>query len=167
MISLRGNTLFRAQFKSDAGHCRESSALSLEFRRKLTFVGFHVSSQVAGQGEFLVAQFAGVRLVAWKDRCKIDSSLKLVIFGRCCSGLIQTSPLIPPLKWLSSMQPLRELTGVQEEMILQIGVFRESSGANVTLERPWSAVNVHVRLEVTWCWERLGAQTALMGLLLQ
>lgn len=38
------------------------------------------------------------------------------------------------------------LTGVQEQVVFQIGVFAESSVANVTFERPRTVVYVHVRL---------------------
>lgn len=51
-------------------------------------------------------------------------------------------------------------------MILQVGLFRESPRANVTLEGPRATVHVHVRLEITGRRERLGAQAALVWLLL-
>lgn len=51
-------------------------------------------------------------------------------------------------------------------MILQVGLFGESAGTDVALEGPRAAVHVHVRLEITGRWERLGAKAALVGLLL-
>ena len=59
-----------------------------------------------------------------------------------------------------------ELTGMQEQMVLQVGVLREPSRADVTLVRPGSAVDVHVGLEVPWSRERLGAEAAFVGFFL-
>lgn len=58
-------------------------------------------------------------------------------------------------------------TCVQKEVIFQIGVLGKTAGADVALERPRAAVHVHVRLEIAGRWERLGAQIALVRLLLQ
>jgi hypothetical protein len=52
-------------------------------------------------------------------------------------------------------------------VVLEVGVFAEPPVADVALEWPGPVVNVHVRLEVPWRREGLGAQTALVGLLLQ
>ena len=52
-------------------------------------------------------------------------------------------------------------------MILQVGVFAESSVADVAFEGPGPIVDIHVRLEVSGCRERLGAQSAFVWLLLQ
>lgn len=58
-------------------------------------------------------------------------------------------------------------TCVQEEVIFQIGVLGKASGADVAFERPRSAVHVHMGLEIAGRRERLGAQIALVRLLLQ
>ena len=52
-------------------------------------------------------------------------------------------------------------------MILEVGVFAEAAAADVALERPRSAVHVHVRLEVARSRERLGAKCALVRFLLR
>jgi hypothetical protein len=59
------------------------------------------------------------------------------------------------------------LTCVQEQVVLEIGVFAETPVADMALEGPGPIVDVHMRFEVSWCRERLGAQTTLMGLFLQ
>lgn len=58
------------------------------------------------------------------------------------------------------------LTGVEEEMILKVRLLAEASRADLTLKRPRSAVNVHVRAEIAGCRERLGAETAFVWLFL-
>lgn len=58
-------------------------------------------------------------------------------------------------------------TCVQEQVVLEVGVFAEAPVADVAFERPRAVVDVHVRLEVARRRERLGAQTALVGLLLE
>ena len=52
-------------------------------------------------------------------------------------------------------------------MVLEVGVLTEAPVTHVTLIRPRPIVNVHVRLEVAWCRERLGTQGALVGLVLE
>jgi len=39
---------------------------------------------------------------------------------------------------------LSGLTGVEEQVVLEVGVFAETSTANVTFEGPRTAVHVHV-----------------------
>lgn len=56
---------------------------------------------------------------------------------------------------------------MQKEVIFQIGVLGKASGADVAFEWPRAAVHVHVRLEIAGRGERLGAQIALVRLLLQ
>ncbi len=51
-------------------------------------------------------------------------------------------------------------------MVLEVGVFAETAGADVTLERPRAAVHVHVRFQISRRRERLGTQGALVRLLL-
>lgn len=51
-------------------------------------------------------------------------------------------------------------------MVLEIGVFTESSVAEVTLEWPGSAVYVHVTLQISRGRKRLGTQLTLVRLLL-
>lgn len=52
-------------------------------------------------------------------------------------------------------------------MVLEIRVFAETAVADVTLEGPGAVMDVHVRLEVSGRGEGLGAQTALVRLLLK
>jgi len=52
-------------------------------------------------------------------------------------------------------------------VVLEIGVFAETAVADVTLEGPRAVVHIHVRLEVAGRRERLGAQLALVRLLLR
>jgi len=47
--------------------------------RVLTLVGFHVRSQVAGQGEFLLAEFAGVRFVPYNRKSNKSELVKFFI----------------------------------------------------------------------------------------
>lgn len=56
---------------------------------------------------------------------------------------------------------------MQKQVILQVGVLAKPSIADVAFEGPRPIVNVHVRFEVPRCGERLGAQSAFVGLLLQ
>lgn len=58
------------------------------------------------------------------------------------------------------------LTGVEEQVVLEVGVFAETARADVTLERPRAAVHVHVRFQISRRRERLGTQGALVRLLL-
>ena len=58
------------------------------------------------------------------------------------------------------------LTCVQEEVILQVRLLGEASGADVTLERPGPVVDVHVRLEITRRREGLGAEAAFVWFVL-
>lgn len=51
-------------------------------------------------------------------------------------------------------------------MVLEVGLLGEAAGADVAFEGPRATVHVHVRLEITGRGERLGAQAALVGLLL-
>lgn len=43
---------------------------------------------------------------------------------------------------------VRRLTGVQEEVVFEIGVFGEAPAADVALEGPGAAVHVHVGPQV-------------------
>jgi len=52
-------------------------------------------------------------------------------------------------------------------VILEIGLFAESSMADVALERPGASVDVGVRLEIAGRRERLGTHRALVRLLLR
>jgi len=81
-----------------------------------SFVGFHVGSEIAGEGEFLVAQLACMRLVS-------------------C---------------------------VEEKVIFEVGVFGETSGADIAPKWPRSIVDVHVGLEVSRCREGFGTEAALV-----
>lgn len=55
---------------------------------------------------------------------------------------------------------------MQEEVILQVRLFGEASGADVALEGPRTVVDVHVRLEITGRREGLGAEAALVRFVL-
>lgn len=55
---------------------------------------------------------------------------------------------------------------MQEQVVLEVRVLAEAARADVALERPRAAVHVHVRLEVARRREGLGAQGALVRLLL-
>ena len=55
---------------------------------------------------------------------------------------------------------------MQEEVVLEVGLLAEAPVTDVTAEGPGAAVDVHVTPQVTRRGERLGAQRALMGLLL-
>ena len=61
---------------------------------------------------------------------------------------------------------LSGLTGVEEQVVLEVGVFAETATAHVAFERPRPAVDVHVRFQITRRRERLGAEGALVRLLL-
>lgn len=52
-------------------------------------------------------------------------------------------------------------------MVLEVGMLRESSRADVALVGPGTAVHVHVGLEVTRCRERLGAESTFVRLFLK
>lgn len=52
-------------------------------------------------------------------------------------------------------------------MVLEVGVFREAARADVALERPRTAVDVHVRLEIAGRRERLGTKAAFVWFLLK
>ena len=52
-------------------------------------------------------------------------------------------------------------------MVLEVGLLREPAAAHVTLEGPGAVVDVHVALEVAGSREGLGAQLALVRLLLK
>lgn len=52
-------------------------------------------------------------------------------------------------------------------MILQIRVFGEPSGTDVTFEGPRPRMDVHVRSEIAWGWERFAAQVAFVWLILE
>lgn len=56
---------------------------------------------------------------------------------------------------------------MKEEMILQIRVFGEPSGTDVTFEGPRPRMDVHVRSEIAWGWERFAAQVAFVWLILE
>lgn len=55
---------------------------------------------------------------------------------------------------------------MQEKMIFQVGLLAESSRANMTFERPWSTVHIHMRSQITGCWERFCTQTTFVWLFL-
>lgn len=55
---------------------------------------------------------------------------------------------------------------MQKEVVLEIGVLAETARTHVTLERPRSAMHVHVRFQVSRCRERFGTQGALVWFLL-
>ena len=56
---------------------------------------------------------------------------------------------------------------MKQHVILEIGLFAESTTAHVAFVRPRPAVNVHVALEVARSRKRLGAQRTLVWLLLR
>ena len=55
---------------------------------------------------------------------------------------------------------------MEEEVVLEVGVFAEATRTDVALERPRAAVHVHVRFEVARCRERFAAQGAFVWLFL-
>jgi len=57
-------------------------------------------------------------------------------------------------------------TGVQDHVVLEVGVFAEASTTHVALEGPRAAVDVLVALQVARGRERLGAQRTLVRFLL-
>ena len=58
------------------------------------------------------------------------------------------------------------LTGVQEEMVLEIGLLGEATVADVTLERPGPVVDVGMRFQVARRREGLGAEAAFVRFIL-
>lgn len=56
---------------------------------------------------------------------------------------------------------------MQKQVVLEVGVLAESPVAEVATVRPGPTVDVRVTLQVTGSRERLGADRALVGLLLQ
>lgn len=56
---------------------------------------------------------------------------------------------------------------MEEEVVLEVGVFREASGANVALEGPRPWMHVHVRPEVSRSWEGFTAEAAFVWLILK
>lgn len=52
-------------------------------------------------------------------------------------------------------------------MIFKVRLFGEASGANKTFERPWTTVDIHVRLQITRCWERFRTQLTFMRFFLK
>ncbi len=56
---------------------------------------------------------------------------------------------------------------MQEQVVLQIGLFAEATVANVTLEGPGARVDVGVRFQVAWGWERFGAHGAFVRFFLK
>lgn len=61
-----------------------------------------------------------------------------------------------------SQKLICKLTGVQKKMVFEIGVFRETSWAYVTLERPRTAVHVHVWFQISRCWEGFRTKATFM-----
>ena len=59
------------------------------------------------------------------------------------------------------------LTCMEEQVVLEVGVLAEAAVADVTFERPRTAVDVHVRLEIPRRRERLGAQRTLVWFILK
>ena len=62
---------------------------------------------------------------------------------------------------------IEPLTSVQKQVVLQVGLLGEAAAADVALEGPRAVVHVHVALEVARRREGLGAQLALVRLLLK
>ena len=56
---------------------------------------------------------------------------------------------------------------MQEEVVLEVGVLGEPSGTYVALEGPRAGVHVHVGAQVAGGRERLAAQVAFVGLVLE
>lgn len=71
--------------------------------------------------------------------------------------------------------PLREsrtativrLTGVQKEVVFEVGLLGEAPGTDVTFERPRATVHVHVRLEIAGSGKGFGAQSTFVRFLLR
>ena len=61
----------------------------------------------------------------------------------------------------------KELTSMKHLVVLQVGLFAESTVTNITPEWPGTVMHVHVALQVTRGRERLGTEVALVGLLLK
>ena len=59
------------------------------------------------------------------------------------------------------------LTGVEEEVVLEVGLLAESSVADLTFEGPGAVVDVHVRSEVAGRGEGLRAETAFVRFFLR
>ena len=55
---------------------------------------------------------------------------------------------------------------MQQHVVLEVGLLAEAPVADVTLEWPRAVVYIHVALEITGRREGLGAEAALVGLLL-
>jgi hypothetical protein len=56
---------------------------------------------------------------------------------------------------------------VKEKVVFEVGVFGKAPRTNVTLERPRSGVDVHVRAEISRSWKRLAAEIAFVRLVLK
>lgn len=56
---------------------------------------------------------------------------------------------------------------MKEQVILKVRVFREAPRADVTFEGPRTAVDVHVRPEVSGGGERFAAEIAFVGFVLE
>ena len=61
----------------------------------------------------------------------------------------------------------KEVTSMKHLVVLQVGLFAESTVTNITPEWPGTVMHVHVALQVTRGRERLGTEVALVGLLLK
>ena len=53
------------------------------------------------------------------------------------------------LPFATQWTPMWFISAVQQEMVLEVGLFGESSVTYVAFEGPGAVMNVHVRLEIT------------------
>lgn len=68
--------------------------------------------------------------------------------------------------FMTEITPVRFITCMEEEVVLEVGVLRKAPAADVAPERPRPVVHVHVRLEVARGRKRLGTQRTLVRLFL-
>ena len=68
--------------------------------------------------------------------------------------------------FVTNLALVRLITRVNVHMILQVSRLTETPIAHLTFEWPASIVDIHVRLEIAGRWETLGAEVALVWLLL-
>ena len=61
----------------------------------------------------------------------------------------------------------KELTSMKHLVVLQVGLFAESTVTDITPEWPGTVMHVHVALQITRGRERLGTEVALVGFLLK
>ena len=52
-------------------------------------------------------------------------------------------------------------------MVFEVGLFAETSVTDMTLVGPSTSVDICMRLEITWGWERLAAHCTFVWLFLQ